>query len=338
MISQQEVLRKTNGGIRILSYLVLLDHPVQEGLKVSYPDCGNWPNPFDDYRRTLHVTNVKEDPEAKLSYYIARYHDESGHIPDGTAIDFARHFWGLQNQALLERINKELNLKIGVEFDFYDHSEPATVVETPREEPVTTPEPSEGDASVTKEPVKTITEWPKFSFFRRPIKNVLPCKEVTVPDVYRYLTSDYAATTTAQLRSITNEDTAKEFKGKSFDYCTPAGVFSKRANSALVTPSGLMVIDIDDLKNYDEVESVFHQLLENRRLQTELLFRSPSGHGLKWFIRIVNNEGHDHRFFFLAVQNYLKTLGIVVDPSGKDVSRSCYLPHDPAAFINKMYL
>ena len=71
--------------------------------------------------------------------------------------------------------------------------------------------------------------------------------------------------------------------------------------------------------------------------ETELLFRSPSGNGIKWIIPVVNNNGHDHEYYFRAVSNYLKSFGITVDKSGKDVSRACFLPHDPNAFINPKY-
>ena len=205
-------------------------------------------------------------------------------------------------------------------------------------DPGITPEPSGNKPSVTTEPSVCVTEPPLFSFFKRPIRNVFPDREISLTDLYSMLISDYAKETTERLRAITNEDEAKSFKGNSFDYVTPAGIFTKRANSELVTPSGLIVIDIDDLKGTDEVESIFQLLLDNPRLETQLLFRSPSGLGLKWFIPIVNNDGHDHRFYFQAVANYLKTYGIVADPSGKDVSRGCYIPHDAAAFIHPKYL
>ena len=208
----------------------------------------------------------------------------------------------------------------------------------PPAEPESIPEPSANEPSVTTEPTVNVTEPPRFSFYKRPIRNVTPCKEITLVDLYHIVTGDDAKANTQQLRAFTDEKEAKAFKNKNFDYVTPAGIFTKRENAALVKPSGIMVIDIDDLRDSDEVEEIFQTLLDNPRLETQLLFRSPGGLGLKWFIPIVNNEGHDHRFYFQAVTNYLKTYGIVVDPSGKDVSRACYVPHDARAFIHPKYL
>ena len=181
-------------------------------------------------------------------------------------------------------------------------------------------------------------EWPTFSFFKRPIKNVVPCREMTIPDLYRYVVSDYAKETTAHLRTLTTKEEIKAYKSSAFDFVTPAGVFSRRADAHLEKASGYMVIDIDNLGSQEEVEDNFQRLLDNPCLETELLFRSPGGRGLKWFIAVRNNEGHDHRYYFQAVTNYLSTLGIVVDPSGKDVCRSCFIPHDERVYINPKYL
>ena len=335
MLSVQQILQKTNYGLNLMSHIVRLGHPAQDGLRVSF-SRDYWPNPFDEYRRNLLITYAKERPDDKISDYVARYHDESGHIPDGNAVDLAGHYWDLKGQELLQKINEELHLRLGESFNFYEKPKPAPVEDFPDDLPEDIPAATPDVAS--PEPVVTTPTWPGFSFFRRPIKNVTPCRTITIPDLYRYVTSDYAAATTAQLRTISDEDAAKAFKGAHFDYCTPGGVFSRRADSALVADSGLMVIDVDDLQSSDEVEAVFRRLLDNRRLETQLLFRSPRGLGIKWFIEVVNNQGHTRKFFFQAVSNYLKTLGIAVDPSGKDISRPCYIPCDRNAFIHPKYL
>ncbi len=38
------------------------------------------------------------------------------------------------------------------------------------------------------------------------------------------------------------------------------------------------------------------------------------------------------------VANYIaKTYGVAVDKSGRDLSRACFLPHDPNAYLNPAY-
>lgn len=214
----------------------------------------------------------------------------------------------------------------------------APAEDLPATDPESTPEPAANDPSITTEPPVTISEQPRFSFFERPVNNIIPCRDITMADLYRIVTSDYAKAETEHLRTIADDAQAKLFKKFNFDYVTVAGTFTKRENKSIVKPSGLMVIDIDDLKDSTEVEDTFQLLLDNPRLETQMLFRSPGGLGLKWIIPIINNEGHDHQFYFQAVSNYLSTYGIVVDSTGKDVSRACYIPCDPRAFIHPKYL
>ena len=64
---------------------------------------------------------------------------------------------------------------------------------------------------------------------------------------------------------------------------------------------------------------------------------SPSSHGLKWVIPIAENR-MTHADYFRRVAFYIKqTYGIEVDKSGKDLSRACFLPYDPDAYINPNY-
>ncbi len=79
-------------------------------------------------------------------------------------------------------------------------------------------------------------------------------------------------------------------------------------------------------------------MLNDEYFETELLFVSPSGDGLKWIISIDITEA-THQNFFQAIANYIKEVyQLEVDKSGKDISRACFLPHDPEVYINPKYL
>jgi hypothetical protein len=46
-----------------------------------------------------------------------------------------------------------------------------------------------------------------------------------------------------------------------------------------------------------------------------------------------------HGNYFAVVANYiLQTYGVAVDKSGRDLSRACFLPHDPRVFINPQFV
>ena len=43
--------------------------------------------------------------------------------------------------------------------------------------------------------------------------------------------------------------------------------------------------------------------------------------------------------YFTILSNYSrKTYGVEADPSGKDICRACFLPYDPNAFLNPLYI
>ena len=49
-------------------------------------------------------------------------------------------------------------------------------------------------------------------------------------------------------------------------------------------------------------------------------------------------EGWEHSRFFKAVANCVRATGLpMVDMSGSDVARACFLPYDPQAYINPKY-
>ena len=173
-----------------------------------------------------------------------------------------------------------------------------------------------------------------FSFFYRPIMNTMPSRAVNVVDMHRYVTSDFAKEQTLQLRAMSSSAEAKKFKATHFDYCTFSGLFNKRNEKDLITFSELMCIDFDDVENVNRLK---RQLLENEYFDTELMFTSPSGHGVKWIIP-VDLQGWKYSRFFQSVVNCLDACGLPpVDKSGSDIARSCFLCYDPDAFIHPKY-
>lgn len=174
-----------------------------------------------------------------------------------------------------------------------------------------------------------------FSFFRAPIHNTVPYKAITLHDAYRYIRGAYAHKQTAHLRTLTDAKAVRSCKATWFDYCTFSGTFSRRSDSALLHHSGLLCVDFDHV---DDCEVLFEALLTDGYFETQLLFRSPSGDGLKWIIPIDLTHT-THADYFGAVAHYIhQTYRVEVDRSGRDLSRACFLPHDPHAYINPLIL
>ena len=174
----------------------------------------------------------------------------------------------------------------------------------------------------------------EFSFYRKPIQNIEPCRAITVVDAYRYIVGHYANPQTEALRAMTSPSEAKKFKPAHFDYCTFSGLFNGRNEKDLLLHSGLLCLDFNRVGNPKQLKE---QLINHDYFDTELLFTSPSGDGVKWIISI-ELKGWEHSRYFKSVANCVKATGLPeVDKSGSDVARSCFLPYDPQAYINPKY-
>lgn len=192
-------------------------------------------------------------------------------------------------------------------------------------------------------PVTAVASFSRFSFFTKPIESKQPAMEFSLADAYNYIRSGVSAQATARLRSLPSTQ-RPAFKRSNFDFCTFSGLFQQRKAEKLIRHSYLVCFDFDHLS---DVEAVALTLLNDPYFETMLLFRSPSGDGLKWVVSMEQNYAYRERFFpvetpasyhplfFYAVQHYLHTTySLDVDEKCKDVSRACFLPFDPNAYIN----
>jgi hypothetical protein len=166
------------------------------------------------------------------------------------------------------------------------------------------------------------------------VRNVFPSQTLRLNKIYDLIVGNSYKVITKELRGIEDIKEKRKFKANRFDYVTFSGVFERRNDKHLQKHSDLIAIDFDHLENLDKVRE---QLLNDEFFDTEMLFVSPSGDGIKWIIRIELEEATQAEYF-LAISNYLKqTYNIDVDASGKDVSRACFLPHDANAFLHKRH-
>jgi len=318
MVSKESILSKTHYGLSIYSHILRLYYPDEVVLRLVGRDCGLCRNPFNSNKETLHIWIEKTDHKNALSAEFARHEDSENAIPAGDAFDFAELHYKQQGDELLQTINKEMFLHIGEQRDFYANAQKSVV------------------CSETSQPKSTHSLCsPLFSFFKSPINNIKPHSETTLRKVYNAIVGNYYKERTEKLRAISDVAQARKFKAANFDYCTFSGTFTTRNDKALIKHSGLLCVDFDHLQS---VELLRNQLLQDEYFDTQLLFRSPSGNGLKWIISI-NTAETTHSDYFAAVANYiLQTYGVAVDKSGRDISRACFLPFDPQAFINPIHL
>jgi len=342
--SKQQILSKTNYGLLIYSHILQEYYLNQTVLSLSGRTCKPTENPFNENKLTLNVFIEKENvlgnaldnefscqrEQNSNSFGVlssaaenarsefARHTDSENAIPAGDAFDFAELHYKQSGDELLQTLNKEMNLHIGEKFDFYANGKKSNISHNP-----------DNHNNHTNHSSDIVVKC--FSFFKAPVRNTIPHKSISLLDAYNYIVGDYAKVRTEKLRGIEDPKQARQFKANNFDYCTFSGTFSSRNDNNLVQHSGLMAVDFDHLPNLEEVRQA---LLADEYFDTQLLFVSPSGDGLKWIIPIETSQVQ-HAEYFAAVANYiLQTYCIEVDKSGSDISRACFLPYDPDAFIH----
>ena len=304
-ISKEAILNKTHYGLNIYSHVLGQYYPGDTVLSLSGRDCQPTKNPFNDNKPTLKIQIVNN---------CAEHYDLENSISKGDVFDFAALHYNLQDEELNEKLNEELYLRIGKQSGFYKDA-------------VITP------ADPLPQPMKIPV--PVFSYFKAPVTNTVPQREINLLQVYHLLQGNAFAECTNTLRSIADKQEARKYKAAQFDYVTFSGTFSKRNDKSLLRHSGLITVDFDHIADIPELQA---RLLQDEYFETELLFVSPSGDGLKWVIPIDLTKAKQQDFF-KAVANYIRhTYQLEVDQSGKDVSRACFLPQDAAPFINPKYL
>ena len=186
----------------------------------------------------------------------------------------------------------------------------------------------------------------QFTYYRKPITNIKPEKNINCSELFDLITKDESIkSATLKLRELDPEQ-KKSFKPSSFDYITPNGTFESRKDELLIELSGLMILDIDHQAN---VESIKERFANDLVLNPVFMFISPNGDGLKVllpFDKALINTGQKKAMspVWNAVNEYLRqnysdiitpdAKGNFIDDSGVDISRACFLSHDPDAHFN----
>jgi hypothetical protein len=157
--------------------------------------------------------------------------------------------------------------------------------------------------------------------------------------VWQYIRGPQAKRATDALRAESDEERQRTMKALTLKYCTPFGTFSYRNANSLKRPSGMMVADFDHIDDSAGLLRLRDALIQDPRYETDLLFISPRGHGMKWFVHVGDMGGMCLADYFRRVSKYVQfEYGYVLDESGKDIPRPCYLSHDPDCYINPRYL
>jgi len=130
---------------------------------------------------------------------------------------------------------------------------------------------------------------------------------------------------------LLNGETVKASKLKSkLPAFTVSATFNKsRTQKHLDNYSSVIHLDYDKVEDISQVKQSLCKIK-----YTYCVFVSPSGNGLKVFVR-VDSKYENHLEAFNTLREYYDSMvGVDSDKSVKDVTRLCFLSYDPDLYIN----
>ena len=109
------------------------------------------------------------------------------------------------------------------------------------------------------------------------------------------------------------------------------GLAVNRTDNDINEPSGLMVTDYDHLP-MEQYQRIWDKLKNDKH--TVLMFRSPSGDGIKAVVSIPKSSKDDYRKRFKAYEEYIKEPEYF-DEKNSNISRLCFVSYDPDLYFNE---
>ncbi len=185
---------------------------------------------------------------------------------------------------------------------------------------------------------------PRFSYFDGPIKNITPRPApITLANLHRIITDPPPRLKALSALVRTEYETHGKSRRyseqkKRLDYFSVGGIFATRADDKVLLKSGLLVVDLDEMKG--GAAQAKDQLLTDVALSPALglLFVSPSGDGLKGVL--AADPRIDRATNYQRIARHLRrryAWGYTLDERTADLSRACFVCHDPDAYLNPAF-
>ena len=140
------------------------------------------------------------------------------------------------------------------------------------------------------------------------------------------------------------DECAKEYSNnllrplkKDIPYITFSGLFKRRNDSSLIEHSNIILIDVDNPKLWERVDTCLNVEYYRQALKKDphvyMFFRSPTN-GFK--IAFKKPQGTAHAIAYMSCLSYVQAvLKLPVDDVCSDVCRACFINYDPEAWMNE---
>ena len=156
----------------------------------------------------------------------------------------------------------------------------------------------------------------------------------TLPEIIEGIRGDHYRSSVLNIRALVesgHQEKANQLK-KGLVAFTVSGLFEGgRKMSFLKSYNPMVILDIDKL----DPKALPPLILKIKNIEfTKVVFISPSGRGLKIIVE-VDSRVEMHKIAYQQVMDfYEKALSVQIDKSGKDITRLCFMSHDPEVYFN----
>ncbi|MGC4035215.1 MAG: DUF3987 domain-containing protein [Chitinophagaceae bacterium] len=172
----------------------------------------------------------------------------------------------------------------------------------------------------------------EFNLFMQGIKNLTPSEVKKMLAILTIIRYDVWLKQRTEIFRTLSKDKQDRFKIEEFEYVTWGGIFQERRDDKLIRESGLVCLDLDKLSDPASLK----RLLIEKCPYLLFGFISPSGDGLKVVFRCT--PGLKFKDNYYSYGEYLLSNFQIpkssIDYSCVNISRACFLCHDPEAYIN----
>lgn len=162
----------------------------------------------------------------------------------------------------------------------------------------------------------------------------VPVENKSLFVISNWIASDKYKAEADEIQSLIANGKEEEAKAKKqkLPAFTPSATFKEqRLLPNMEQYSGFIHLDFDKLTP-EQLTEAFTIICSIP--YTFLCFRSPSGNGLKVFVEVTTGAEQHEIAYRQMQQFYEEKLGIVSDPKCKDITRLCFMSHDPALYKN----
>lgn len=168
-----------------------------------------------------------------------------------------------------------------------------------------------------------------FSYYENLYSSKVPEGEFDINELIEVIKYGYLKDVITKLRVTKDKEAYNKIKQAELPAVTLSGIFQERNSKGLQDHSGLIQIDIDHVKSYDEV---LKKVISDPH--TYVAFRSPGGEGIKVIVKINPDEATHLEQFYALEQHYKNEFDIEIDTAVKDIARCMLLSYDPDLYCN----